>query len=455
MQFSIHTIIVADYPAPGQYLLYNTRTQALVTIDHALKDFIDHFHQPSYAFLRSHYADRIIALHKMGILAQNFDEDIERLKSHMSQLKHRVNPAGLSLTILTTYACNLKCTYCFEESSRTTERMTPQTAEQTMNWIKAKIDEFGYKLLYLNFYGGEPLLNKPALEEIASRMGEWCRARGVAFKFMMQTNGYLMTPALIDKYLQLGLQQVRISLDGIGEDHDKYRPLRGGGGTFERIMNNIADCCDKVKIGISTSFDKGEVGHIERMLNYFQDRGILHKLGRFIFSPLHPTLGPNGKTEMIQNAHCECNFEDASLVEANRKIRAMLAAKGLEQKSGMSTSICPVTRHESGCTIDQQGRIFRCNSMLGHPELSTGHVRDAVYNERHHEFVNLDVYNQCPQDCTYMPMCSGGCRLTSFLKNQNFRTPSCHKPYLNKMAPEIIKKEYQDKIAAKKFSAVS
>jgi hypothetical protein len=51
-------------------------------------------------------------------------------------------------------------------------------------------------------------------------------------------------------------------------------------------------------------------------------------------------------------------------------------------------------------------------------------------------------------------MCSGGCRLGSFLKNQNFNTPSCHKPYLNKMAPEIIKQQYQERMA-KKLSGVA
>jgi uncharacterized protein len=115
----------------------------------------------------------------------------------------------------------------------------------------------------------------------------------------------------------------------------------------------------------------------------------------------------------------------------------------------MSTSVCPVTRDEAAVTIDQQGRIFKCNSMLGHPELATGHVKDNEYNQQHQTFIHLDVYNQCPQDCTYMPMCSGGCRLSSFLNNQNFRTPSCHKPYLNKMAPEIIKQEYQARLSQK------
>lgn len=449
MRLSFHTITVPNYPNPGEYLLYNTRSQAFIKIGHELKDLIDDFHAPEHLRGRAKYADEILQLHTMGILAENEEEDFARLKSHMEQLKFKANPARYPVTILTTYACNFKCVYCFEESSRVNEKMSTETADQTMDWIKSKVLKLGYQSLYLNFYGGEPLLNKPILEYLASSMKSWCEARGLQFKFMMQTNGYLMTPELVDRLLGLGLEQVRISVDGVGEDHDKHRPLRGGGSTFDVIMKNIVASCEKVPIGISVSFDKGDIRHIERLFTYCAERGILHKLGRFIFSPIHATLGPRGEPAKIQNAHCMCNYEEDSLVQANRKIRELMIRYGLEMKSGMSTSVCPVTRDESGVTIDQQGRLFKCNSMLGHPELSTGHVRDNDYNEQHRTFVHLDVYNQCPQDCTYMPMCSGGCRLSSFLKNQNFRTPTCHKPYLNKMAPEIIKQEYEMRLSKK------
>ncbi len=454
MQFSFHTIIIPDYPDPGDHLLYNTRSQAMVKISEELKDAVDHFGSADYFHLRFKYAEEIVQLHKQGILTIDDEEDLARLKAHMEQIKYKTNVNAYPVTILTTFACNFKCVYCFEESSRVNEKMSMETSEQTMDWLKAKILKLGYRSLYLNFYGGEPLLNKPILEYIATSMKVWCESRGIEFKFMMQTNGYLMTPELIDRYLGFGLHQVRISVDGVGEEHDKHRPLRGGGSTFDVIMKNIVASCDKVPIGISVSFDKGEIGHIEKLFAYCRERGIIHKLGRFIFSPIHATLGPKGETEKIQNAHCLCNYEDASLVEANRRIRELMISNGLEMKSGMSTSVCPVTRNESGLIIDQQGRIFKCNSMLGHPELATGHVKDNEYNQQHQTFVHLDVYNQCPQDCTYMPMCSGGCRLSSFLKNQNFRTPACHKPYLNKMAPEIIKQEYQMRVS-KKLSGVS
>ena len=407
----------------------------MIKIDHELKNFIDHFGQPDYFYLRPRYDYEITQLHKSGILSESQEEDLARLKSHMEQIKYSVDTRSFFVTILTTHACNFKCVYCFEESSRGNEKMTMETAGQTIEWIKSKILKLGYRSLYLNFYGGEPLLNQPILEYMARSMKPWCESRRIGFKFMIQTNGYLLIPEQVERFLILGLKQVRVSVDGVGDDHDKNRPLRGGGRTFDVIMDNIMASYEKVPIGLSVGFDKGDVRPIERLLAYCKDKGIIHKLGRFIFAPIHAGLG--------QNNHCECNYEDEYLIQANRKIQKLMITYGLEMKSGMSTTVCPLMRENSGVTVDALGVIYKCNSMLGHPELAVGHVKDTEYNQQNQTFVHLDVYNQCPQDCVYMPMCSGGCRLASFLKNQNFTTPVCHKTYLDKMAPEMIKQEYQ------------
>ena len=128
MQFSFHTIVIPDYPNRGEYLLYNTRTQAMIKINQELKDLIDNFSQPDYFFLRSQYAYEIIQLHKSGILSVSREEDFARLKSHMEQIKHGVDTKLFFVTILTTHACNFKCVYCFEESSRVNKKMTMETA---------------------------------------------------------------------------------------------------------------------------------------------------------------------------------------------------------------------------------------------------------------------------------------------------------------------------------------
>jgi len=448
MKLSFHTIIVDDYPAEDQYLLYSTRTQGLVKIDQSLKSVLDrleHLDEPT----RLQHDQDLQYLHKVGLIVRDEQEDLEKLKKHLNDIKYSHDQSQLLVTVLTTYACNFKCTYCFEESSRTTVKLDFDTQEQVIRWLQSRMERFGYGALNINYYGGEPLLNPQAIEHISSQMQEWCQKRGKDFRFSLQTNGYLLTPPKVRRFKELGLTNVRISVDGVGEDHDRNRPLRGGGGTFERIMQNIQDCVDLVKISISIGYDKGDIAPIEKLVHYFDELGILHKLGQFAFSPLIPTLGPKGEPQRIQGSQCMGNSEDKALAAASRKITDLLASRGVPNRGGLATSICPLTRENGGITIDQHGRLYRCNSLLGHPEFSVGDVRNDNYNDQHEFFRDLDVWNQCPVDCTYMPMCSGGCRLMSFVGGyKNFKVPSCKKAYLNEMAPEFIKRDYQRLVAA-------
>jgi|CXWL01.1.fsa_nt_gi uncharacterized protein len=448
MKLSFHTIVVDDYPAKDQYLLYSTRTQALIKIDQPFKSVLnrlEHLDEPT----QRQYDNELQYLHKMGLIVRDEQEDLEKLKSHLNKVKYSHDRSQYLVTILTTYACNFKCTYCFEESSRTTVKLDHETQEQVIRWLQSRMERFGYGSLNINYYGGEPLLNPSAIEYISSQMQDWCQKRGIGFRFSLQTNGYLLTPEKVIRFKELGLKNVRISVDGVGDDHDRSRPLRGGGGTFERIIQNIKDCADLIKISISVGYDKGDVTPIEKLVHYFDQIGVLHKLGQFAFSPLIPTLGPKGEPQRIQGSQCMGNSADKSLAEAARKLGELLTSRGVSVPSGMSTSVCPLTRDKSAVTIDQHGRLYRCNSLLGHPEFSVGDVRNDNFNDQHEFFRDLDVWQQCPVDCTYMPMCSGGCRLMSFVGGyKNFKVPSCKKAYLNEMSPEFIKRDYQRLIAA-------
>ncbi len=443
MKISSHTIIVEDYPSRGEHLVYSTRTQFLGKIDERLRDVLKNLGSENY-FLDSEDKNNLAQLYRRGVLVRDKEEEQQKLKEHLRQIKHGYSRSKLVVTILTTYACNFKCTYCFEESSRENIKLSFETQEHVISWLKGQMKQFGYQSLNINYYGGEPLLNQPAIDNISSVMKTWCEERQIGFAMSIQTNGYLLTPEIVERYKKLNLISIRISVDGVGEDHDKNRPLRGGGGTFERIIQNICDCVDLIYIGISIGFEGGDVKPIERLLNHFDDLGILHKLGRIIYSPINPTLGGKGQPQAIRSSDCMCNSEDAVFSRSVKRINELLDQKGIPEKtSGMSTSVCPLTRENGGVTIDQEGRLYKCNSLLGHPEFAVGDVRQDKFNETGNEFRDLDVWKQCPTDCTYLPMCSGGCRLMSFVGgHKNFRVPSCKKVYMNEMAPEFIKRDY-------------
>ena len=430
--------------------MFSTRTQAMVKIDQGLKDILDSIGKNGNHFSLQHKED-LEQLYKMGILVRNEEDEQAKLKNFFNQLKYGYDRSKFAVTILTTYACNFKCVYCFEESSREHVKLDFEKQELVIIWLKKRVQRLGYKGVWLNYYGGEPLLNLQAIEHISSEMKQWCEAKGLNFDMTIQTNGYLMTPDLIDQLMPLGLKRVRVSVDGDKEKHDRNRPLRGGGATFDRIIKNIQDCADKIEICVSMGYEKDDIRPIEGLVKYLDGLGILHKLGEFICSPIIPSLGPKGNPKAICGSECMCNQEDHIMAKAVGKIKDLMDRNSLKYTCNMSINACGLVRENSSVTVDPGGDLYRCNSLLGHPEFAIGDVRHDGFNETQKEFRDLDVWKQCPTDCTYLPMCSGGCRLISFVGgNKNFKVVSCKESYLNEMAPVFIKRQYDQMAAQKK-----
>jgi len=451
MRLSKYALFVDNYPDPGEHLVYHTRTQALVKINRDLRDLLNQLDAPRLAQDVSQ-EENLNALHRMGIIVRDDAEDRQKLECFMEQKKYGINQNYFHATILTTYNCNFACVYCFEESTRTSSQKLDQpTSEMIVSWLKRKVEKLGVRKVELNYYGGEPLLNQAPIEYIGSEMKQWCEARGIVFQIALQTNGALLTPEFVDKFIPLGLIGAQVSLDGRREVHDANRPMRGTGkGTFDAIIKNLLVVADKIRITVAAGYDKGDPTPLLELLDYLDEIGLLKKLKNFTYSAIHPTLGPKGHAEQLVSSGCLSNYETDTLIRANEKIKAAMEAKGMPMKSGLSASMCPVTSGDSAITIDTQGLIFKCNAMLGHPELAVGDIRHEEYNAQQKAFMAADAWKKCDADCPYVPLCNTGCRLFSFFKSGDFMAKSCERSYMDKFVPLAIKKEYQNQVELKK-----
>ena len=154
--------------------------------------------------------------------------------------------------MLTTLQCNFACDYCFQgdhgDYNKFAEKMSLETAHGVGDWIERELDALQPEKLTLTFFGGEPLLNLPVdVRRWPSGCGTRDRARGVAQSISIITNGLLLTEEVVDRLLPFGLRGVKITLDGDRDTHNRMRPLRGGQGTFDRIIENVRKVAGKVR----------------------------------------------------------------------------------------------------------------------------------------------------------------------------------------------------------------
>lgn len=145
------------------------------------------------------------------------------------------------LTLQVTQNCNFRCKYCIysensseQQRSHSQKNMSWKTAKKAVDFLRAHaIDS---EDVNISFYGGEPLLKMGLIRQVVA-YAEECFA-GKRLSFNMTTNGTLLNEEIV-RYLEEHKIKLMISLDGPKKINDKNRVFRGGGGTFDTVMERI------------------------------------------------------------------------------------------------------------------------------------------------------------------------------------------------------------------------
>jgi uncharacterized protein len=152
-----------------------------------------------------------------------------------------------AISIAVAQKCNLGCVYCYAKGGAFGSEPKNMPAEIALKAVENLIQgvEPGEKV-NIAFLGGEPLVNRPVLRAATERALALGAARGVKVNFSITTNGTLLAAEDAAFFEQHGFA-VTISLDGVGEVHDRQRPYRNGRGSFDAILRRVEPLLQKQK----------------------------------------------------------------------------------------------------------------------------------------------------------------------------------------------------------------
>jgi len=149
------------------------------------------------------------------------------------------------ITFEVTDACNLNCFYCGYGSlyndydKRENKKLDVNKALRFLEYFVELWDSSFNKsinnLLYLSFYGGEPLLNIPFIDAIIAYTNK-IKGKSRKIAYSMTTNG-----VLLDKYIDFLVSndfRLLVSLDG-DEFCNSYRINKNGQNSFKKVTENI------------------------------------------------------------------------------------------------------------------------------------------------------------------------------------------------------------------------
>jgi len=347
---------------------------------------------------------------------------------------------ALTVTVVLNLDCNFSCTYCYEGERKGNKYMTGETAGQLLQFIEKRFTE-RKDTLVVDFYGGEPLLSLPLIAQISRSLKGFAESRNATYFSTMVTNGSLLKRPAAEKLAALGLRSVKITLDGPAQIHDRYRPFRSGAGSFDVILKNIEACCDLVNISIGGNYNKETYPEFTSLLDLLEARGLTpDRLGVVKFDPIIDT----GKADQTLPEHrggC-ISINEPWILEAERLLRGEILKRGyMAPKIG--PLLCAI-EHRDQFVVNWNGDLYKCPGFLGHEQFVIGNVQTEV--REYSETYKLDIWKGEPcLSCEYLPMCFGGCRYWTFLRNGKIDTIDCKKPYLDAQLETLVKQdiEYQ------------
>lgn len=372
---------------------------------------------------------------------------------------------SLYVVVVTSYACNLKCSYCYEAGVGRGEGMTADMSRMVVEWIRSRLEAVGYKKLMVSFYGGEPFLTPHILRFMMKSLSEEARARGIETDFDILTNGVYLDQGLITDLTRYGLNAVKVNLDGFGHFHDEKRPLKNGKGTFETIIANIKKIKGKITINIGGNFDKSNVEGIPPLLDYLVAEGLAEGIGHVHFKPILSRQNCAGscRTNVI-GAHepgpfvadgAQGNSSTSWAPEAMLEIHDEARARGFRTKNPLERGPCEFYKAHAAA-IDPSGRLYICGGFVGNELGEIGRIREYDHYLRRIGEFDTDGQTVSPTDgigqkatslpryrkillkdcgaCAYLPLCGGGCR---------FSANPCQKDYYDTVGRAMIAREIQ------------
>jgi uncharacterized protein len=437
-------------PERDEVFLMNTLTDAQLIVSPDVAGLLDKFEgQTTPEDFDGEEREAAELLSDNGFLVQDRESERRALDEWFSSVKS--DKSELNITVLTTLQCNFACDYCFQgdhgDYNKFAEKMSLETSARVAAWIERELDRVRPERLVVTFFGGEPLLNLPVMYDLAQRASIAALARGLPLHISIITNGLLLTPEVVERMKPFGLGGVKITLDGDRTTHDRMRPLRGGQGTFHRIVENIRRVAHLVPINIGGNFDESSVNSFPALLQYLKEQEFADKLGRVNFKPIvrntAPTpkgmlplipVGANGKplsgTCMTAagsggGSTCDsCGFLDDQI----SFVREETKRHGFHTDDGVHGGPCHVHLKHAH-TIGTDGSLYACPGFTGEKALSIGHIddrREFWRESARQQFERLHPWKECG-DCRYIPVCAGGCVVASQSQLGDMNLPTCHK----------------------------
>lgn len=329
----------------------------------------------------------------------------------------------LTVWLHVTNACNLDCPYCYVRKS--SHSLREDIGQAAIRAVCATAKAQGMRTVKLKYAGGEATLRFALIQSLHNSAVAAAKSHDLYLEEVLLTNGTLINEADAAWCLTEGIK-IMISLDGVGEVHNRLRPWRNGRESFAQVENTV----DKVLRPL------GLLPDISMTVTGVNAHGAADVACWSLLDRSLPLSFNLYRANSLTARREELDLEEAEIVagllaayqEIEKQLPAQPFLDGLVDRGHLHAHRHTCGVGHSYLVIDHHGRISQCQMHLEHavplpegddllPLVARGAIRNLPVEEK-----------QGCRTCTFRYRCTGGCPLETLrvTGRWDLQSPNCN-----------------------------
>jgi uncharacterized protein len=323
-------------------------------------------------------------------------------------------PPLRAISLAVAQKCNLACTYCYAQQGDfggAAKNMPLDVALRSVDLLFHGVPA-GEKM-NVAFLGGEPLVNRSVLRAAAEHAARLAGERGVHATFSVTTNGTLLRDDDAE-FFERHSFAVTVSVDGIGETHDRLRPARNGRGSFDELMARVAPLLTlqkRMQVSARVTVTPHNLS-LRETLEALIALGF-HSVG---FSPMLRAPGGNDELtladlETMLDRMIECAGVCETAIAEGRRYPFANLVNALREIHRGTHRPYPCGAGASYLGVSADGDLGACHRFVGDSDGAMGSIDAGIDRAAQETWLrDRHVHRQEPcRSCWARYMCGGGC----------------------------------------------
>ncbi len=332
----------------------------------------------------------------------------------------------ISFAIILSYACNLKCRYCYQQNSKTLDKkmISDERLDYILDTICDYRDLYPEKTINIELFGGEPLLCEN--EKQIGKILDFCAQNG--FSLGITTNGvnldYYAKQFVI--YRGVGIS-IYTTIDSLANNCatrsnlTEYSEIASG----SRLLKSVRALVENgVYVGVAANIDKHNIEELPLMLEYYEKEGYFdNEYFSFSIGRVDDRFFETGYKDILTGTDILLALENVNVNKGNNLYATfMKATYGLCLKINKNYNQCEAKNIRNYCWavgpwesvfyVDPTLNTYRCTYTVGREEYSTGKFNlESIKNNTKRNRTYME--NPKCRNCNIAGYCGGGCEVSA------------------------------------------